>query len=442
MRFNPVQVTGETLRRARGFHHRAMSELGKRGLLLAAGPNRSLGPTNSDIHLLGNMAYASVTCEPTPFESQMTLVKTSKIAGSAPKARRLVEANQSAVVPVPATSRNRKAGKTLGKDKVSERVAAATEELASGLAQASAAAEELRRSMEQIAAGADEAAGASQEQLTAIKQVTANLATARGEADNSRRRTESAQILLAETAAQIGASIQSIERNSERQVSSGVIISELERRAKDVSEITGAVSRISDQTNLLALNAAIEAARAGDHGRGFAVVAEEVRALADVSDKSAVQVQGFAEEIQTMEKIIDRTIVNSRQHYIRFHLPHTYRKLIAEGILNEFSMGYGSINGFRASIASPFYWYDLQKEEKTSLMVYPFCFMDANAYYEQKLTPQQAFDEIRSYHDVIKKIDGTMVTIWHNNFFGSDKTFEGWKQVYELFLEEVVYWDL
>jgi methyl-accepting chemotaxis protein len=229
----------------------------------------------------------------------MTLVKTSKIAGSAAKTRRSAEAARPAVVAQPTASRNRGNGKALAKDKVSERVAAASEELASGLAQASAAAEELRRSMEQISAGAEEAAGASQEQLTAIKQVTTNLVTARGEADNSRRRTESAQVLLAETAAQIGVSIQSIERNSERQVASGAIISELERRAKDVSEITGAVSRISDQTNLLALNAAIEAARAGDHGRGFAVVAEEVRALADVSDKSAVQVQALAEEIQT-----------------------------------------------------------------------------------------------------------------------------------------------
>jgi methyl-accepting chemotaxis protein len=232
-------------------------------------------------------------------ENHMTLVKTSKIAGSAAKTRRSAEAARSAAFAQPLVSRNRRPGKAIGKDQVSERVAAATEELASGLAQASAAAEELRRSMEQISAGADEAAGASQEQLTAIRQIAANLTAARGEADNSRHRTESAQILLAETAAQIGASIQSIERNSERQVASGTIIGELERRAKDVSEITGAVSRISDQTNLLALNAAIEAARAGDHGRGFAVVAEEVRALADVSDKSAVQVQGLAEEIQT-----------------------------------------------------------------------------------------------------------------------------------------------
>jgi hypothetical protein len=144
----------------------------------------------------------------------MALVKTSRIAGSAAKSRRL-DVSPPAPPRVPKT-RALKPGKGLSKDKVSERVAAATEELASGLTQASAAAEELRRSMEQIATGADEAAGASQEQLAAIKQVTANLTTARGEADSSRRRTEAAQVLLAETSAQIGASVQSIERNSAR----------------------------------------------------------------------------------------------------------------------------------------------------------------------------------------------------------------------------------
>jgi methyl-accepting chemotaxis protein len=229
----------------------------------------------------------------------MALVKTSKIAGSEAKSRRSTKAiSLSNPQTVLSASRIRRAGNGIDKDQISARVAAATEELASGLSQASAAAEELRRSMEQIAAGADEAAGASQEQLAAIKQAAGNLTTARGEADNSRRRTEAAQVLLVETAAQIGASVQSIQRNSERQAASAEIIGELERRAQDVSEITGAVSRISDQTNLLALNAAIEAARAGDHGRGFAVVAEEVRALADVSDKSALQVQSYAEEIQ------------------------------------------------------------------------------------------------------------------------------------------------
>src|ERR1700761_3490660 len=229
----------------------------------------------------------------------MALVKTTKISPTPAKGGQAAErgiktANSKKAVILPVT-----AGKGVQKDKVAERIAAATEELASGLTEAAAAAEELRRSMEQIAAGADEAAGASQEQLAAIKNVTANLTIARNEADSSRRKTEATQMLLTEAAAQISASVQAIEKNAERQMASAKIIGELERRAQDVSTITATVSRISDQTNLLALNAAIEAARAGDHGRGFAVVAEEVRAFAETSDKSALEVQGLAEEIST-----------------------------------------------------------------------------------------------------------------------------------------------
>ena len=222
----------------------------------------------------------------------MALVKTSKIsAGSKPRGAAAPKA--AAAVPV---ARPRTSG--TGQDKVSERVAAATEELAAGLAEASAAAEELRRAMEQIASGAEEAAGGSQEQLAAIKSASSNLTTARAQTDASRRRTEALQLVLAETAVQITTSVRAIERNAERQSASITVISELERRAQDIGEITRTVSRISDQTNLLALNAAIEAARAGDHGRGFAVVAEEVRALAETSEKSAHDVGGLAETIQ------------------------------------------------------------------------------------------------------------------------------------------------
>ncbi|WIW44905.1 methyl-accepting chemotaxis protein [Bradyrhizobium sp. 62B] len=226
----------------------------------------------------------------------MPLVKTTKIAPAA--AKRALPGNGAKTdraLAKPTTSSAVSKGSK--KDKVSERIAAATEELASGLAEAAAAAEELGQSMEQISAGAEEAAGATQEQLGAIKNVSENLAVSRREAESSRRLTDATQVLFAEASTQISTSVQAIEKNAERQVATGKIINELERRAQDVSSITGTVSKISDQTNLLALNAAIEAARAGDHGRGFAVVAEEVRALAEVSDKSAMEVQGLSEEI-------------------------------------------------------------------------------------------------------------------------------------------------
>jgi methyl-accepting chemotaxis protein len=232
----------------------------------------------------------------------MALVKTTKIGAGK------VKAEAAATPPAaPAAIRNGSKGRIsprAGRDKVSERVAAATEELASGLHEAAAAAEELRRSMEQIASGAEEAAGGSQEQLAAIKSVASNLVTARTQAEAARRRTEAVELVIGETSIQITSSVRSIERNAERQDASIAIISELERRAQDIGEVTQTVSRISDQTNLLALNAAIEAARAGDHGRGFAVVAEEVRALADTSERSAQEVGTLADTIQTDVRVI------------------------------------------------------------------------------------------------------------------------------------------
>ncbi len=142
-------------------------------------------------------------------------------------------------------------------------------------------------------------------------------------------------------------------------------------------------------------------------------------------------------EKKMLEKISGIKITKSRQHYIRFTLPGTFRKLLEAGIEEDFSMGYGSINGFRASIASSFYWYDLQREKQTNLLIHPFCFMDANSFYEQKQNPDQTSNELMHYLSEVKKVKGTLITIWHNNFFGTDTIFEGWKEVYERFLNKL-----
>jgi methyl-accepting chemotaxis protein len=188
--------------------------------------------------------------------------------------------------------------------KIEERVAAASEELASGITEAASAAEELRRAMEQIASGAEEAASASQQALAVATTTAATLLQARDQAEATYRRTESLQGLLAETSNQIGAWASNIKHNGERQAGSISIIEQLSQQAASIGDVTKTVGDVSDQTNLLALNAAIEAARAGDHGRGFAVVADEVRALAETSEKSARETQNLAGQIQEQVKSV------------------------------------------------------------------------------------------------------------------------------------------
>jgi len=139
-------------------------------------------------------------------------------------------------------------------------------------------------------------------------------------------------------------------------------------------------------------------------------------------------------EILKLGHISGQQIISSRQHYIRFTLPSTYRQLIDLGIENDFSMGYGSINGFRASVASPFYWYDLEEQKQTGLLLHPFCFMEANSFFEQKFSAQQAFAELQQYYNVVRSVNGKLITIWHNNFLGTSKLFNGWKELYEQFI--------
>ncbi len=142
-------------------------------------------------------------------------------------------------------------------------------------------------------------------------------------------------------------------------------------------------------------------------------------------------------EIETLRNWTSHPVTRSRQHFIRMTLPETYQILIDAGIEEDFSMGYGSINGFRASTSISFKWYNLAHEQSTGLLIHPFCFMEANSFFEQRQSVQQTLKELRAYHTELRKVNGTMVTLWHNTFLGTDPLFTGWRELYETFVREV-----
>ena len=187
---------------------------------------------------------------------------------------------------------------------VAEKLSSATEQVSSAITEATGAIHELEKTMQQIATGAQQASAAAEESRTAINQIEKTTDEANKTATISRDKVDFLQQLTKTTTVDIESLISGVGGAAKANIESAKMIVELERLSDEIGKIVHAVARIADQTNLLALNAAIEAARAGEHGKGFAVVADEVRNLAEISEKSARGIQEVVSEIQNQVKVV------------------------------------------------------------------------------------------------------------------------------------------
>ncbi|MDD4702152.1 MAG: methyl-accepting chemotaxis protein, partial [Desulfovibrio sp.] len=150
---------------------------------------------------------------------------------------------------------------------ISDRVAAASEELSTQV-------EEISRGAEMQRTRVTSTAHAITEMNSTVIEVAHNAAQAADQSQKSRNKAEDGSSL-------VNSVVQSINHVNSVALNLQGNMDELGSQAESIGSIMGVISDIADQTNLLALNAAIEAARAGDAGRGFAVVADEVRKLAE-----------------------------------------------------------------------------------------------------------------------------------------------------------------
>ncbi len=167
---------------------------------------------------------------------------------------------------------------------ISDRVAAASEELSTQVEQVSRGAEVQRRRVESTAT-------AMNEMNSTVLEVARNAGHASEQSEETRKKADGGAALVNRVVSAI---------NDVNTVALGLQdnMKELGRQAESIGGVMNVISDIADQTNLLALNAAIEAARAGDAGRGFAVVADEVRKLAEKTMNATHEV---GENIQAIQ---------------------------------------------------------------------------------------------------------------------------------------------
>ncbi len=143
-------------------------------------------------------------------------------------------------------------------------------------------------------------------------------------------------------------------------------------------------------------------------------------------------------EVNRLANITHRDVKNSRQHFAILKFPETYQALLQTGVTADYSMGYGNYNGFRASFCIPYNWYDLDAEQETTLVIHPFCLIETTIRFTNKGTETTAMQFAKPIIDEVKKYNGELVTIIHNDTMGSVSEWKGWKEVYEQIVAEAL----
>ena len=184
--------------------------------------------------------------------------------------------------------------------------------ISDGVTQIASAAEELSAVTEQTSAGVNSQKVETDQVATAMNEMTATVQEVARNAEEASEAAVAADQQAREGDKVVGEAIAQIERLALEVGHSTEAMGHLKRESDKIGSVLDVIKSVAQQTNLLALNAAIEAARAGEQGRGFAVVADEVRSLAQRTQKSTEEIEELIVGLQAGTQQVATIMDNSR----------------------------------------------------------------------------------------------------------------------------------
>nr|WP_095081729.1 methyl-accepting chemotaxis protein [Pseudomonas sp. Irchel s3h17] len=181
-----------------------------------------------------------------------------------------------------------------------------------GVTQIASAAEELSAVTEETSAGVNSQKVETDQVATAMHEMTATVQEVARNAEQASQAAAAADCEARDGDKVVNQAITQIERLASEVVRSTEAMTVLQQESDKIGSVMDVIKAVAEQTNLLALNAAIEAARAGEAGRGFAVVADEVRGLAQRTQKSTEEIEGLVAALQNGTQQVATVMNNSR----------------------------------------------------------------------------------------------------------------------------------
>ncbi len=140
--------------------------------------------------------------------------------------------------------------------------------------------------------------------------------------------------------------------------------------------------------------------------------------------------ENIINEVKFLEKTIHKPIEKARAHFNRIKIPHTYHFYLEAGLTKDYSMGYNAKIGFRAGTSIPFYFYDIENESQTSLLIHPTVISDIMLRYLYKLKPDKALEVIIEEGELIRNYGGNFHPVFHNFILADLPYWKRWNKVY------------